>query len=197
MTQDKVRITLPHATFVIGLLVTGAVVLLVAWLRNWQLPVEDLVKIAAAGVATTTALYAALNLSRLNSAHAETVELKKMEMTAKFIERWQDPKTMEACFPMSDFIRQSRELPSEEVAKRIVADPKLSASALFVLNTLEGLAVQMKFGALHPQMCHAFFRGVVTMYFTFLSGLINMDRQRKANQRLYIELEQLAKIWAQ
>jgi Domain of unknown function (DUF4760) len=197
MAQDKVRITLPHATFVLGLVGTAIVALLVAWLRNWQLPIEDLVKIGAAGIATTTALYAALNLSRLNSAHAETVELKRMEMTAKFIERWQDPKTMEACLPMSDFMRQHRDLPSEEVAKRIVADPKLSASALFVLNTLEGLAVQMKFGALHPQMCHSFYRGVVTMYYTFLSGLINMDRQRKANQRLYIELEQLAKSWSQ
>ena len=197
MTQDKLRITLPHATFLIGLLGTGGTALLVAWLRNWQLPIEDLVKIVAAGVATTTALYAALNLARLNSAHTETVELKKMEMTAKFIERWQDPKTMEACLPMSDFMRQNRDLPSEEVAKKIVADQKLSASALFVLNTLEGLAVQMKFGALQPQMCHAFFRGIVTMYYTFLCGLINMDRQRKANQRLYIELEQLAKSWAQ
>ena len=197
MPQDKIRVTLPHATFLIGIVLTIVLVTVIAWLRNWQLPLEDAVKVVAAGFGATTALYAALNLARLNSAHTETVELKKMELTAKFIERWQDPKTMEACLPMANFMRQNRELPPDEVAKKVVADPALSASALFVLNTLEGLAVQLKFGALHPQMSHAFFRGVVTMYYTFMAGLITMDRQRKGNQRLYVELEQLAKSWAQ
>lgn len=198
LTQDQIsaRVTIPFATLAIGLTLTVGALVVLLWLSNWKLALDEVLKVLATGVGVTSALYAALSLARLNKAHLETVELKKLELTAKFIERWQDPRTAEACLPLATFIRDNRALSTDELAKKIDGDNPLAASALFVLNTLEALAVELKFGALQPQMTHAFFRGVVTTYHSSLSGLVSLARSRKANPRLYIELEQLAQAWS-
>lgn len=197
LSQDKIsgKVDIPFATLLIGFILTAVSVTLVLWLRNWQAPLDEILKVVATGVGATTATYAAMSLARLNRAHIETVELKKLELTAKFIERWQDPKTAEAALPLALFIRDHRALSPDEIAKKIDADNALAASALYVLNTLEALAVELKYGALQPEMAKAFFRGVVTTYYSSMSGLIVLARTRKSNPRLFVELEALVNQW--
>jgi len=198
VTQDRwtARLTIPFATLLIGLTLTAAALLLLLWLRNWQASLDEIVKVIATGIGATTALYAALNLARLNAAHVETVELKKLELTAKFIERWQDPKVGDVVKPVNAFLKTAPTLTPAELAKKIDEDEALRASAMFVLNTLEALAVQLKYNALQPEMARAFFRGVVVTYQTKLSGLIALGRNRTENSRLFVELDELARLWS-
>jgi hypothetical protein len=137
-----------------------------------------------------------MNLARLNRAHEETVELKKKELSAKFIERWLDPKMMETIQSIDKFVKEAPKLPENELAERMENDPKLRHDCLFVLNFFEALAVELQHGALHEPLMKAYFRGVVATYFSNLKRLIELRRTRASNPRVLKGLEDLAAEWS-
>lgn len=191
------NVNIPFAMLIVGLSLTGLSVLVLLYVYAWRAPLDDILKVIATGVGITTVLYAALNFGRFNIAHQETVELKKLELTAKFIERWNDPKFAEVVKPVVAFLKVAPTLSPSELAKKIDEDGELRVSAMFLLNMLEALAVQIKYEALHSGMAKSFFRGIVVIYQTRLHGLIELGRTRTENPRLFIDLEDLAKLWGE
>lgn len=189
------RISIPFIALLIGISLTALAVLVLYWSGNWQAKLDDVLKVVATGIASTTALYAALNFARLNASHEENIELKKKELTAKLIERWQDPKFSEAVTPVLAFIKVAPTLSPEQLAEKIDGNEQLRSSAMLVLNALEALAVQLNHAALHNAMARDYFRGVVVTYHTRLAGLISLARNRTSNPRLFVELERLASSW--
>ncbi|MFT7772307.1 DUF4760 domain-containing protein [Roseateles sp.] len=188
--------SIPFAGLLAGLALTLVAACLYAWVKDWAAHLEDLLKIVATGVGTTAAIYAALNFARLNAAHQETVQLKKLEMTAKFIDKWLDPKCAEVIHKVGSFMKLAPTLSQVELAAKIDADDELRNSALFVLNILEALALQLRHSALDEQLAREFFRGIVVIYHTRLSGLIALGRTRTDNPRMFCELEDLADAWS-
>ena len=190
------RLTIPFAMLVLGLAATVLGLAGFLWLRGGTATLDEVLKILATGVGATTAIYAAMSFARLNAAHQETVHLKKLEMTSKLIDKWLDPKCAELIQSVGRFLKLAPMLSPDELAKKIDEDEKLRGDAMFILNLLEAIALELKHDALHPELTREFFRGIVVIYHNRLSGLIALGRRRTDNPKMFCELEELADAWS-
>lgn len=128
------KMTVPYATLWLGLALTVIAVVGYSWHSSWNVQTENIVKIIVAGIGVTTALYAAMNLARLNRAHEETVELKKKELSAKFIERWLDPKMTETLLSIDAFVKEAPKMADDVLAAKMDSEQKIRHDCLFVLG---------------------------------------------------------------
>lgn len=195
MDRLSFKLSIPYATLVVGVALTAIITGVYSWQNAWSPALDNVLKIVATGIGVTTALYAAMNFARLNRAHEETVELKKKELSAKFIERWLDPKMMETIQSIDTFVKQAPKLPEDELSARIESEHKLRHDCLFILNFFEALAVELHHDALHEPLMKTYFRGVVTTYFSNLKRVVELRRTRANNPRVFKELEDLASVW--
>ena len=197
MDKLSVQVTIRHLALVCGLALSGVAAVAYAWVNAWVVSLDSIVKILALGVGATTAIYAAMTLALIYAAHQQTVDLKRKEFAARLMERWLDKDMTATLQTIGPFVKEAEKLTESEVSDRLTANESLRHACLSLLNFLEGMATELKYGLADEPMLKEFFNGVVRVYFGKLKRVVDVRRARTDNPRIYKTLEALAKAWGE
>ena len=113
------------------------------------------------------------------------------------MERWLSKDMTATLQAIGPFVKEAEKLTESELSDRITANETLRHACLSLLNFLEEMATELKYGLADEPMLKEFFRGVVVTYFGKLRRVVDVRRNRMDNPRIYKALEGLAQKWGE
>ncbi|MBI3697897.1 MAG: DUF4760 domain-containing protein [Acidobacteria bacterium] len=172
-----IRFTLPAV--VVFFVVEGA---LVVWHDRADERRRRTIEFAAAVIAAGTAVYSV----RLG------IQTNRVSAAARFIERWNDPKSAEMRAGLRRILLEAKELPTG--GSEWSADER-AAAIVVALNFFEEMSIAVKSRQVEEKILRDFFETAAVRCYATLENWIKEHRTLRAHPKCFIEFERLYDRW--
>jgi hypothetical protein len=199
----ELKLSLKYWVLGIGLTITVIAACLVVFYVP-KAEVRDIVSIVTGGIVSTTLIYHVMNyhmnyeVNRVKFRYDDRkiVSDRKVQAIA-MIGEWHKPDMMKLTRAARLFLDAHRGKEINILEKALDQNEESRIAVIVILNFFERIALAINARVVDEDMMKSFFKGLCNEYYHGASGLINLRRQQRKNDRIFIELEQLNKRWQQ
>lgn len=195
MDRLSIKFSIRYVALILSLLATVICAVVYAWINQWSVTLDAILKIIGIGIAFSTALYAAMSLGSIYDAHKETLNHKKKGYSSQLIDKWLHPEMAKLILKSTPLQNRIKKLNAEQGMKELDKEDSSRHALLTVLNFFEQLSVSINNDLADEKMLKEFFRNIIVTYYNANKGMIDARRKFRNNQKLFSQFEHLAKKW--